>query len=81
MQQMIQNIRQAVPFDTPEADLCADAKSCQVCSMKLLEFLSMELDKWQQRLDEGYVPDFGDLSMLEKSSRKVYRVLQRNHLV
>ena len=81
MQKLITEVRQAIPFDTPEAVMCADDSSCQGCSLKLLEFLSMELDNWQQRLDDGEVPNFGDLNKLGKSSRAVYKVLQKNGLV
>ena len=41
----------------------------------------MELDNWQQKLDEGAVPNFGDLHKLGKSSKAVYKVLEKNGLV
>ena len=81
MQNLIVEVRQTIPFDTPEAIMCADDTSCQGCSMKLLEFLDMELNNWQQKLDDGYVPDFGDIARLAKSGKAVYRTLQRNGLV
>ena len=81
MQNLINQVRQTIPFDTPEAVMCADDSSCQGCSLKLLEFLSMELDNWQQKLDDGEVPNFGDLQKLGKSSRAVYRVLEKNGLI
>ena len=81
MQSLINEVRQKIPFDTPEAVMCADDSSCQGCSLKLLEYLSMELDNWQQKLDEGEVPNFADLHKLGKSSKAVYKVLQKNGLV
>ena len=81
MQNLINEVRATIPFNTPEAVICADDSSCQGCSLKLLEFLSMELDNWQQRLDDGQVPNFGDIAKLVKSSKAVYRTLQKNGLV
>ena len=81
MQALINEVRQTIPFDTPEAVMCSDDSSCQGCSLKLLEFLSMELDNWQQKLEDGEVPNFGDLQKLGKSSRAVYKVLEKNGLV
>lgn len=81
MQNLIDEIRQAIPFDTPETEMCADDSSCQGCSLKLLEFLAMELDNWQQKLDDGEVPNFGDLARLGKSSQKIYKTLQRNGII
>ena len=81
MQHIINEVRQTIPFDTSEAVMCADDSSCQRCSLKLLEFLSMELDNWQQRLDDGESPNFGDLTKLGKSSKAVYKTLSRNGLV
>lgn len=81
MQKLINEVRQTIPFDSPETVICADDTNCQGCSVKLLEYLSMELGNWQQQLDDGVVPDFGDLNKLGKSSRAVYKVLQKNGLV
>ncbi len=81
MQKLILEVRHTIPFDTPEAVMCADDSSCQGCSLKLLEYLSMELENWQQRLDDGDTPDFRDISRLVKSSKAVYRTLQKNGLV
>ena len=81
MQKMLTEIRRNIPFDTPQAVMCADSNSCQGCSVKLLEFLAMETDNWQQKLDDGVVPDFRDLAKLEKTARAVYRTLQRNGLI
>lgn len=81
MQSLIDEVRNAIPFDTAEATLCADDASCQGCSVKLLEYLSMELDNWQQKLDDGVVPNFGELDRLGKTSKKVYKVLKKNGLI
>jgi len=37
---------QSMINETSEAVMCADDSSCQGCSLKLLEFLAMELDNW-----------------------------------
>jgi len=81
MQNLIDEVRRTIPFDTPEAVMCADDTSCQGCSLKLLEYLSMELDNWQQKLDDGEVPNFADLAKLGKSSKAVYKTLEKNNLI
>lgn len=79
MRQLIAQLRGAIPFDAPEAQVCTGP--CDGCSMKLLEFLDSELCEWEQRLDAGERPGLADLSRLVKTSRKVYGVLERNGLV
>ena len=76
MADLITQVRAAIPFDSAVTELCAD--SCDGCSVKLLEFLGAELDNWQYRLDQGEIPSLGDLDKLARSSRKIYRVLQKN---
>lgn len=79
MRLLIAEVRDAVPFDMPEAQVCEG--TCDGCSVKLLEFLAGELDGWEVRLDAGERPGFKELSRLAKTSRKVYSVLARNGLV
>ncbi|MCX4025290.1 hypothetical protein [Spartinivicinus marinus] len=79
MQDLINQIRSAIPFDTPESVLCAG--TCHGCSKKLLEFLSRELDDWESQLQSGEIPTLGEIDRLAKTSKKIYRVLQKNRLV
>jgi len=81
MQNLIDEVRSTIPFDAPEAAICADDSSCQGCSMKLLEYLSMELDSWQHKLDEGEVPNLGDLARFGNTCKKIYKTLDRNGLI
>jgi hypothetical protein len=78
MRLLIAQVRDAVPLDMPEAQICAG--TCDGCSLKLLEFLGNELDGWEARLDAGERPGLQDLSRLADMSRKVYSVLTRNGL-
>jgi len=79
MRLLISQVRHNIPFDLPEAYVCSD--NCNGCSLKLLEFLDMELLDWERRLDEGEQPNFGDINRMVKMARSIYRVLQRNGLV
>ena len=63
----------------PEAAVCVD--SCTGCSMNPLEFLELELEGWERRLDEGELPSFGDLSRLAGTAKKIHKILERNSLV
>lgn len=76
MYELIQQVRSVVPFGMPVADICVD--DCYGCPKKLLEYLDMELDDWQRRLDSGDIPNFGDLNALAKRSKKISRALQKN---
>lgn len=79
MHRLIAQIRKAMPFGAPEAQRCPD--SCSGCSAKLLAYLETEIDSWETRLAEGAQPNFGDLSRLARTGRKVHAVLLRNGLV
>ncbi|MDQ1363684.1 MAG: hypothetical protein QG652_1546 [Pseudomonadota bacterium] len=79
MRNLIAEIRRAIPFGTPMASVCSD--NCNGCSMKLLEFLDMELIDWERRLHAGEVPNFGDIARLAKTGRKIYQVMKKNGLV
>jgi hypothetical protein len=79
MHLLIQKIRESIPFDTQLRDVCSE--DCRGCSMKLLEYLDSELESWEYRLKQHEVPDFRDLSRLERSGRKVYKALQKNGLI
>ncbi len=79
MRRLIQQIRSTIPLDLPEAQVCSD--SCNACSLKLLEYLSGELENWEARLDNREKPGLADLSQLARSARKIHRVLQKNGLI
>ncbi len=79
MQNLVNQIRSAVPFDTPESVLCTG--TCHGCAKKLLEFLACELDDWESRLQSGQIPTLGEIDRLAKTSKKIYRALQKNNLV
>ncbi|MCG8531789.1 MAG: hypothetical protein MI749_14150 [Desulfovibrionales bacterium] len=79
MAQLIEQIREAIPFGLSEAEICHG--TCQGCSKKLLDFLDQELDHWSDYLSHGGVPRLGDISRLARISKKVYRALEKNNLV
>jgi hypothetical protein len=80
MRNIIQQIRENFPFAMSEQALCAETCS-HGCSIKLLEYMDMEITAWEQRLDNGEVPNLGDVQKLSKSGTNIYRILEKNHLV
>jgi hypothetical protein len=79
MQQLIEQVRVAMPFNLPEANLCSG--KCNGCSQKLLDYLDVELEGWEYRLRIGEEPDFGEIQRIAKTSKKIYRVMQKNNLI
>lgn len=79
MRELIDQVRAAIPFDLPEAQVCTGP--CDGCSMKLLSFLESELDEWEVRLAQGERPGLKDLSRLAKTSRRIYKVLEQNGVI
>ncbi|WP_252178875.1 hypothetical protein [Endozoicomonas sp. 4G] len=79
MQELILQVREAIPFDMPEAEICTG--KCVGCPKKLLEFLDQELTDWESRLEDEEAPRLGDLSRLAKTSKKVHKALAKNGLV
>lgn len=79
MRNLIDQVRTQLPFDADESRLCSD--NCQGCSKKLLEFLDAEIEGWEQKLQEGIQPDFGELHQLGKTCKKVYLILKKNGLI
>ncbi|MCV6604103.1 MAG: hypothetical protein OIF34_02290 [Porticoccaceae bacterium] len=79
MGQLLNQLRTAIPFNTPTEQLCDGA--CRGCAKKLLEFLDMELEQWEQQLALGVQPTFGDIERLAKRGHKIYRALQGMGLI
>ncbi|TDR55989.1 hypothetical protein DFP85_105163 [Halomonas ventosae] len=47
----------------------------------LPEVLDTQLEEWEDRLEEGEVPRFGDLTLLESLARKVLAALRKKGLI
>jgi hypothetical protein len=69
MRYLIQEVRKALPLDLSPPEVCTD--ECRGCSIKLLEYIAMELESWECRL----------LKKLARSSNKIYLALLKNGLV
>jgi len=79
MRVLIAEVRATIPFTASQSRICTGA--CDRCSRKLLDFLEGELADWERRLDGGEAPKLGDVTLLARTSHKVYAVLQCNGLV
>lgn len=79
MRQLIAEVRAAIPFDSPDAQVCSGI--CDGCSLKLIEYLDDRLRDWEARLDAGERPGLKELSRLARTSRKVHAALARNGVV
>ena len=79
MRNLIHEVKTTLPLDLSPVEVCSD--ECKNCSIKLIEYIAMELETWEDRLDDGDIPNFRDLNRLAKSSKKIYRALVKNGLV
>ena len=80
MSDIIHKIKDTFPFSMGEEELCGDTCS-HGCALKLLEYMSMEINDWEERLEDGYIPNFKDIQKITKTSKKIYKVLEKNNLV
>ena len=80
MSDIIHKIKDTFPFSMGEEELCGDTCS-HGCALKLLDFLYMEVTDWEERLEDGYIPNFKDIQKITKTSKKIYRALEKNNLV
>jgi len=79
MAELIHQVRDEIPFDIPTAELCKGP--CKGCPKKLLEYLDMELEDWEGRLNNSEQPRLGDIQRLARRSKKIYRSLEKNGLL
>ncbi|GGK62310.1 hypothetical protein [Amphritea balenae] len=79
MNDLIAQIRETIPFDTPMSELCNGP--CTGCSKKLLDFLDTEVEEWETNIATGTTPSLGEIHSLAKTSRKIYAVLKKNGLI
>jgi len=79
MEDLIDQIRLVIPFDTPLEKLCNGP--CTGCAKKLLEFLDMELVDCERALKNGEKPGLGDIDKLAKTAKKIFQVLKKNNLI
>jgi hypothetical protein len=81
MAQLIKTINENVPMELSEDEICRDKDDCRSCSIKLVEYLSGEIENWEYRLQQGDVPDFKDLSRLTRAASKIHTALKKNGLI
>jgi hypothetical protein len=79
MQTMINEINQRFPMGAPDRDICLGI--CSGCPKKLLQFMEMQLEDWQEALDNGEIPTFKQLQKRATQARKIEAVLIKNELI
>lgn len=61
------------------AKLCTG--TCVGCSKKLIEYLHLEVESWEARLDAGGTPTFGEMESFEKRCEKITLAMRKNNLI
>lgn len=79
MTHLIREARDRMPLNQAVEEICGD--DCNGCSVKLLEFVSAELDGWEGKLNDGAVPNLGEINKLAKTCTKIYAILKKNGVV
>lgn len=81
MYELIKTINENIPMQLSEDEICRDKDDCRSCSIKLVEYLSAEIESWEYRLQQGDKPDFKDLSRLTRTASKIHLALKKNGLI
>ncbi len=76
MQTLIAQIKQIIPLNLTEAQLCQG--ECLGCSKKMLEMLDAEISYWQYAAE---IPSLKDLKHLENIAVRAHKILKRNRLL
>ncbi len=79
MKKLIADIRAAIPFDMPLANICNCP--CTGCSKKLLDYLDMQLEEKEAEVEAGSIPSLGELNRLKKSATKIHATLIKNGVI
>ncbi|MCE9678285.1 hypothetical protein LZP69_03625 [Shewanella sp. AS1] len=81
MLRLMAQVREALPLTEPETFICGPKGDCIGCSKKLLELIDSELSYWQAALDNGEVPQLGEISRFAKLAKNVHRALVRSGVI
>ncbi|WGL17709.1 hypothetical protein PVT68_05290 [Microbulbifer bruguierae] len=79
MRNIIAEVRATLPFSMPAAELCAGP--CQGCAKKLLEYLDMEIEDWEKRLDANEKPTLGDVNNFARTCTRIHKAITANGLI
>lgn len=79
MHDLINQIKTALSLEQIDSNACSG--QCKICPEKLVEYISMELENWEYRLENGETPNFKDLSKLAKSAQKIYNALDKKGFI
>jgi hypothetical protein len=79
MRGLIAQIKTTLPLDSVVSDFCSD--TCSGCSLKLVDFLALEIDEWEYKISQLIVPNFKDIDRLAKMANKIRAVLIQNKLL
>ena len=80
MADIIHKIKDTFPISLSEEELCGDT-CMHGCALKLLDYLYMEVTGWEECLENGEIPNFKDIQKIAKTSKKIYKALEKNNLV
>ncbi|WP_351075553.1 hypothetical protein [Shewanella sp. CAL98-MNA-CIBAN-0140] len=80
MKQLIAQVKQTFPLDSPDLFRCGSANSCVGCPKKLLDLIDSEVTYWEAAIAQGVMPSLGDISRFGKLCQNVGRGLTRNHI-
>lgn len=81
MQQLISQVRAELPLHEPAHFVCGINTNCVGCPKKMLEMVDTEIAYWENALQNGIVPKFGELRLFGKLCLSVRRMLIRNKVI
>ena len=81
MRSIITLVKTEFPLTDPELSVCSDKTSCIGCPKKLLEIVDTEINHWESAIEQGEIPNFGEINRFAKLCKNVRRGLVRNNIL
>jgi len=79
MENLIREARKEIPFNLSFDGHCEGR--CDECPEKLLEFLDIDLSGWESRLNNGDIPNLGDVHTLARDCKEIYAILRKKGFI
>jgi hypothetical protein len=81
MQQIIDAVITEFPLYNEDVFKCGIENTCIGCPKKLMDLVDIELQYYQEQINQGISPTFGELNSFGKMCKNIRRALLRNNRI